>query len=316
MIDRETLTAKIKAALAEQGFVKVGIAPALPDAEAEQRLAQWFCSGYEGTMRWMKKRQAERGNVLQYFPAARSVIVVALNYFTGRAEDRMKAAGEGLKISNYAWGRDYHDFFKVRLKEVQARYEDWTDGGRSRVCVDMSPVMEKDWARKAGLGWQGKHTNLITRDWGSWVFLGEFMVDRELVYDEPFPADYCGSCTACIEVCPTQALTAYVLDARKCISYLTIEYRGYFPEAQPPNLDGWVFGCDLCQEVCPWNRKLETITDREEFQPRPEIRSRTRREWETLTEPEFREIFRDSPVRRSRFEGWRRNLAAVAAGED
>ncbi|NOZ74343.1 MAG: tRNA epoxyqueuosine(34) reductase QueG [FCB group bacterium] len=309
------LTHRLKAALRKQGFEKVGLAPALPDPEAENRLHQWFRAGFEGTMHWMKKRSVERGNVLNYFPEAKSVIVVALNYFTGRVKDRMATADTGLKISNYAWGQDYHELMISRIKAVQTQYREWTNGGESRVCVDMSPVMEKDWARKAGLGWQGKHTNIITRDLGSWIFLGEFIIDRELDYDAPFTADYCGSCTACIDACPTQALTDYVLDARKCISYLTIEHRGPFPEGNLYELNGWIYGCDICQEVCPWNRKLEKTTTWEEFQPLPEIQTWTCREWENMDETKFREIFRHSPIKRTRFEGMKRNLVHTMSPE-
>ncbi len=313
MISQSDLTQRLKTAVLDLGFQKVGIAPVIPGSTPGNRLRAWLDRGFAGTMQWIERRSEERADMTTYFPEAQSVIVVALNYYTGQAEERMAAAREGIKISNYAWGQDYHGLMKSKLKQLQAWYQEWTGGGASRVCVDTSPVMEKVWAQKAGLGWMGKHTNLITRDLGSWIFLGEFIVDQTLDYDVPFPADHCGTCTACIDACPTQALTAYVLDARKCISYLTIEYRGPFSQDIPGDFDGWVYGCDICQEVCPWNQTLASPTEDPTFQPLPEIESWSLDRWNSMDAEEFRRLFRTSPIKRTRFEGFRRNLDWVTS---
>jgi epoxyqueuosine reductase len=171
--------------------------------------------------------------------------------------------------------------------------------------------MEKVWAQRAGLGWQGKHTNLITRDYGSWLFLGEIILSIELEYDSEFEDDLCGSCTACIDACPTSALTDYVLDARKCISYMTIEHRAEFSAQQSKALSGWIFGCDICQEVCPWNKKHQTLSPESEFLPIPAIKNNSISQWIDLTEDEFRLMFRDSPVKRTKFKGFKRNIFSV-----
>jgi len=311
MISQADLTQKLKKAVLDLGFQKVGIAPVLPDVLTKQRLQDWWDRGFAGTMEWIGKRIQERGDMTAYFPEARSVLVVAMNYYTGRSTDRVGAARDGIKISNYAWGQDYHEIIRSRLKELQTQYEQWTEGGHSRVCVDTSPVMEKAWARKAGLGWIGKHTNLITRDFGSWVFLGEMIVDRELDYDPPFELDHCGTCAACIEACPTKALTEYVLDARKCLSYLTIEYRGDYSKDDHLPRDGWVYGCDICQNVCPWNQSAETMSDDVCFQPISEIETWTVEQWESMEKEDFERLFRKSPIKRTKFTGLKRNLKFV-----
>jgi epoxyqueuosine reductase len=167
--------------------------------------------------------------------------------------------------------------------------------------------MDKVWAQRAGLGWIGKHTNLISRDQGSWLFLGELILNMELEYDAPFVEDLCGSCTACIDACPTQALEEYRINAGKCISYLTIEHRGELPEAEN-DLHGWIYGCDICQEICPWNQKFSRESDKSEFQPRQEILDRTKEDWKKLTEKKFREIFKGSAVKRTKFAGLKRNI--------
>ena len=175
------------------------------------------------------------------------------------------------------------------------------------VCVDTSPVMDKVWAQRGGLGWIGKHTNLISRDLGSWLFLGELILDLELDYDAPFEEDLCGTCLACIESCPTQALDEYKIDAGKCISYLTIEHRGELPESQS-DLHGWIYGCDVCQEVCPWNEKFAIESKKDEFQPRKEIVEFISEDWDSLDEDSFKRIFKDSAVKRTKYVGLKRNI--------
>ena len=175
------------------------------------------------------------------------------------------------------------------------------------VCVDTAPVMDKVWAKNAGLGWLGKHTNLITTDYGSWIFLGELILNIELEYDDPFIEDLCGSCTACIDACPTQALDSYKIDAKKCISYSTIEYRGDFMEKKE-NLNGWIYGCDICQTVCPWNKKFSIKTDINEFQPRKEILNFTNKDWQNIEEGTFSKLFKNSAVKRTKYNGLKRNI--------
>ena len=232
------------------GFSKLGIAPATTEQQSTNRLNSWLTKGYHSTMYWMEKRADERGDIGKYYPEAKSVISLGLNYFTGNVSPEPDVG----KISNYAWGDDYHDLIKSRLYQLLGGIKTKFPHINGIACVDTSPIMEKDWAQKAGIGWIGKHTNLITRDYGSWIFLGELLLDAELDYDEPFNDDLCGSCTACLDACPTNAFPEpYVLDSNKCISYLTIEHRGNLPTELEDKLTGWIYGCDICQEVCPWN---------------------------------------------------------------
>ena len=191
------------------------------------------------------------------------------------------------------------------LKDIK-NIDDKLDG---IACVDTSPVTEKAWAERAGLGWIGKHTNLLTRDYSSWLFLGVLILNSELDYDNPYMEDMCGSCTACLDACPTNALVgAYNLDANKCISYLTIEHRGEIPESFKNKLNNWIYGCDICQEVCPWSEKFSQITDEPLFQPRSNINERTIEEWRKLSENEFRILFKKSAVKRTKYSGLKRNI--------
>jgi len=294
----------IKKKAQELGFQKVGIARADPTPKERNDLEAWLDQGRHATMGWIQKRKDERGNIHTYFPEAKSIISVGMNYHVGKGQNDIKS---DLKFSTYAWGDDYHDVLKKRLFQLLKWIKESQTEIKGIVCVDTSPVMDKVWAQRAGLGWLGKHTNLITQDFGSWIFLGELILDIKLGYDPIFDEDLCGSCTACIDACPTQALDEYQIDAGKCISYLTIEHRGKFPEDQP-ELHSWVYGCDVCQEVCPWNQKFARKSDRSEFQPRQEILDRTKEDWKKLTEKKFREIFKGSAVKRTKFAGLKRNI--------
>ena len=294
----------IKKKAQELGFQKVGIARADPTPKEKNDLETWLDQGRHATMGWIQKRKDERGNIHTYFPEAKSIISVGMNYHVGKGQNDIKS---DLKFSTYAWGDDYHDVLKKRLFQLLKWIKESQTEIKGIVCVDTAPVMDKVWAQKAGLGWLGKHTNLITQDFGSWIFLGELILDIKLGYDPIFDEDLCGSCTACIDACPTQALDEYQIDAGKCISYLTIEHRGKFPEDQP-ELHSWVYGCDVCQEVCPWNQKFARKSDRSEFQPRQEILDRTEDDWKKLTEKKFREIFKGSAVKRTKFAGLKRNI--------
>ena len=294
----------IKQKAKKLGFQKIGIAKAKEYGEDQKNLDSWLQEGRNGTMDWIKKRKDERGNIFNYFPEAKSVISVGLNYHVGKNQNDLYS---DYKFSNYAWGDDYHNVLKKRLFELL----DWIKRSSNKVkglaCVDTAPVMEKVWAREAGLGWIGKHTNLITKDYGSWVFLGELILDIELDYDLPFNEDLCGSCTACLDSCPTGAIDSYKIDAKKCISYLTIEHRGEF-EDQNINLDSWIYGCDICQEVCPWNKKFEEASDLDEFQPRTSIVNYNNYDWNNLSEKNYTNLFTKSPVKRTKYKGLKRNI--------
>jgi epoxyqueuosine reductase len=231
---------------------------------------------------------------------------VSMNYFTPE-----EPAPDGPKISRYARGRDYHDVLGDRLKEFVLWLNDTAPGSTSRWYVDTGPVMEKVWAQRAGIGWIGKHTTLISPELGSWVFLGVVLTTVSLIADEP-AVDRCGTCTRCIDACPTAAIVEpYVLDAGKCIAYLTIEHRGPLPQEFEHALDGWIFGCDICQDVCPWNEKLPRRTEEPAFAPRQEMLAPSAEELLAMTEDMFKERFAGTPVLRARSEGMKRNCMAL-----
>ena len=294
----------IKKKAEELGFQKVGIARAEKTPKEKLDLDSWLMQGNHATMDWITKRKDERGNIHTYFPEARSVIAVGMNYYTGNEQDDLRS---DYKFSNYAWGDDYHIVMKKRLFQLLNWITENNSKVKGLVCVDTAPVMDKVWAQRAGIGWLGKHTNLISRDHGSWLFLGELILDLKLEYDRPFEEDLCGTCMACIESCPTQALGEYKIDARKCISYLTIEHRGDFPDDKS-DLHGWIYGCDVCQEVCPWNEKFSIKTELDEFKPRVEIANFKRDDWDNLSEEDFKKIFKGSAVKRTKYVGLKRNI--------
>jgi epoxyqueuosine reductase len=292
------LADEIRRAARDLGFEKVGIARIAPLGQ-EDRYAEWLRRQYHGRMAYMARRIEERLDPRRYLAGARSMVVVAKNYYTG---------GAGAPISRYAQGGDYHELMTGRLRALAARIE--AAGARARACVDTAPVLEKLWAVRAGLGWQGKHSNLITRDYASWVFLGEVITDAALAPDAPFGRDHCGTCVRCIDACPTRAIVApYVVDANRCIAYLTIEHRGVIPRALRAPIGNLIFGCDICQEVCPWN-KFARVTPEEAFVPRdlPSLAALAR-----LTPREFRRRFRGSPILRARRGGFVRNVV-IALG--
>ena len=292
----------------QKGFSHVGISPASQDTITTQRLNQWLNNGFHASMEWMYSRSDERRNIHKYFPEAKSVISLSMNYFTGNAINDNNIG----KISNYAWGDDYHQMIKPRLYELLNSIKSKETDIKGVVCIDTSPVMEKAWAQKGGLGWIGKHTNLITRDYGSWIFLGEILLNIELEYDMPFEEDLCGSCTACLEACPTNAFPEpYVLDSSKCISYLNIEHRGKLPIDMENKLSGWIYGCDICQQVCPWNIKFSKPSDETSFQARENLQTKSLDEWNQLTENKFRLLFKNSAVKRAKFVGLKRNIDLV-----
>jgi len=286
------------------GFQKVGIAIAQPTLKENNQLNEWINSDGHASMEWLNKRKDERGDIHTYFPEAKSVISVGLNYYVGKDQ---KNINSDYKFSNYAWGEDYHDLIKQKLFTLLRWIKSHHKTVKGLVCVDTAPVMEKVWAQRAGLGWIGKHTNLITPDHGSWLFLGEIILDIDLKPDPFFREDLCGTCTACLDSCPTNALTEYRIEAEKCISYKTIEHRGDFSEKEE-NLHGWIYGCDICQDVCPWNKKFSKETDLKEFLPKDEIINWSNKDWEDMTDESFKRIFKCSSVKRTKFVGLKRNI--------
>jgi len=300
----ESLANCIKAKSHELGFQKVGITRAVSTSEEKEKLETWLSRGHHGTMSWLAERKHERGDIFTYFPDVKSVISLGMNYYTGYGQSELNSDN---KFSNYAWGEDYHDILKSRLYKLLNWLKIEIPDLNGIACVDTSPVMDKVWAQRAGLGWQGKHTNLITTDFGSWLFLGELLVDIELDYDELFSEDLCGSCTSCIDACPTQALGEYEIYAEKCISYLTIEHRGDFSDNRS-ELHNWIYGCDICQEVCPWNQKFSQVTIQNYFYPKKEILYWTNEDWERIDEEGFRKLFKGSAVKRTKYSGLSRNI--------
>ncbi len=302
----ESLANRIKVKSHDLGFQKIGITKAVSTPEEKEKLETWLSRGHHGTMSWIAERKHERGDIFTYFPDVKSVISLGMNYYTGYGQSELNSDN---KFSNYAWGEDYHDILKSRLYKLLNWLKIEMPDLNGIACVDTSPVMDKVWAQRAGLGWQGKHTNLITTDFGSWLFLGELLVDIELDYDELFSEDLCGSCTSCIDACPTQALGEYEIYAEKCISYLTIEHRGDFSDNRS-ELHNWIYGCDICQEVCPWNQKFSQVTIQNYFYPKKEILYWTNEDWERIDEEGFRKLFKGSAVKRTKYSGLSRNINA------
>jgi len=306
-----SLSLRIKEKAAELGFCKTGIVSVSQLETEGSRFFRWINNGFHGEMEWLNREPEKRVDPKLIFPDARSVVVLAMNYYTPHAHGDATSAG---KISRYAWGDDYHDVLRGRLRELL----EWvkTDDSRAdgKVCVDTTPVLEKAWAVRAGIGWLGKHTNVITTTHGSWVFLGEVILNLELEYDTETIDDHCGSCTACIDACPTNAIVEpYVVDSRKCISYATIELRDEtLPEEIVSNQNGWLYGCDICQDVCPWNR-FEKPTDETRFEPRNRETSLPLDSLSEMQHDEYVERFRGSAMKRTKLSGLKRNAAAISS---
>ncbi len=306
-------TQAIKNLAINLGFHKVGIASPEKPKHADY-LIEWLKEGRHGTMHWMEKYLDKRLNVRKLYPDVRSIVVVALNYYTPHQHSSARGIG---KISRYAWGRDYHKIMKKKLKQLLRQIKEEIDHAiDGRLFVDSAPVQEKLLAQHAGIGWQGKNTNIITRDMGSWIFLGELLLNYELVPDQP-AQDYCGNCTACIEACPTDALKPYQLDAQKCISYLTIEHWNQpIPEPFVPKMEQWIFGCDICQDVCPWNR-FAKVSDEVQFQPlSSELVAPDLHHMVKMQKEEFKRLFKHTPIIRAKYENFIRNIRTVLSLED
>ncbi len=292
---------RVKGAALRLGFSHVGVARADVALGESRALGVWLDRKYHAAMGWMERTRARRENPSLVLPGVKSVIAVSLNYYTPCS--RRKERG---KISRYAWGEDYH----VVLGERLGRFQEWLrenfPAARFLWYADTGPVMDKVWAQRSGIGWEGKHTNVITSDLGSWVFLGEVLTTLELDPDVP-ATDHCGTCTLCIEACPTGAIVEpYVVDSNLCISYLTIEHRGEFPPGT--RLDGWLFGCDVCQDVCPWNLKFSRATEDRRFHPRQEHLDPPLESWKEMSEREFEKRFAGSAIRRAKWSGFLRTV--------
>lgn len=308
MSDRKWPDASVvKQKALELGFHKVGIAAVDGwDQAPVAHLQRWLDWGYQADMAWMAR--PVRQDVREVMPGVRSVIAVALNYYTGqeRSPDPNHA-----KIARYGWGRDYHRVMDKRLKALTRWLLDQGTGIEARYYADTGPVQDKVWAERAGLGWIAKNSNVITREYGSWVFLGEVLTNIPLIPDPPH-TQHCGTCTRCLEACPTGAIAQpFVVDANRCIAYHTIENRAEdLPESLKPNLQGWVAGCDICQDVCPWNQRFAQETDVADFQPYPWNVNPTLVELAELSDEEWGDRFQGSALRRIKPTMWRRNARA------
>lgn len=296
-------TAKIKSAADALGFLSCGISQADFLEDEAPRLEQWLNQGHHGSMSYMERHFDKRLDPRLLVPGAKSVVSLLLNYHT----DKKQADPKAPKISSYAYGKDYHFVIKEKLKELMQIIHREIGEVNGRVFVDSAPVMDKAWAAKSGLGWLGKNTNLISKKVGSFFFIAELIIDLELDYDSPV-TDHCGSCTACIDACPTDALLQpYQIDGSKCISYLTIELKENIPTEFKGQMDNWAFGCDICQTVCPWNR-FATPHDEPAFEPQEELLNLTKSEWQEMTSVVFNKVFKNSAVKRTKFEGLKRNI--------
>jgi epoxyqueuosine reductase len=307
------LNRAVKTKAHELGLDACGVSVAGPLDEEARRLNEWLDRGYQADMEWMSRHGAKRTDPTLLVEGARSVVSVLQSYYTPHEPVDDPDVG---RISRYAWGDDYHLKLKERLFALLDWLQQSVPGTEGRVFVDSAPVMDKAWAARAGLGWIGKHSNLISRNHGSWTFIGELVVTAAIEPDRPMP-DYCGNCTACIDACPTDAIVEpYVVDANKCISYTTIEYRGEsIPEEIGSNHGNWIFGCDVCQEVCPWN-KFRTITGEPGYEPRSGVRTTSLDEWATLAQEDFSTQFRRSAVKRTKLKGLQRNVETAIRNRD
>ncbi len=307
MITIENNTRIIKELATQFGFDHCGIAKAVVLDEDARRLETWLNKGMHGSMQYMEKHFDLRIDPSKLVPGAKSVITLLLNYFPSQHQDPAAP-----KIASYAYGNDYHEVIREKLTRFLAEIKQSIGEVAGRGFVDSAPVLERSWAQRTGLGWIGKNGNLINKQGGSFFFIATLIIDLELNYDDPYAKDYCGSCTKCIDSCPTDAiLPNKVVDGSKCISYFTIELKEtLIPETMKGKFDNWMFGCDVCQDVCPWNR-FSSPTSEINFTPIAAILNFSKSDWEELTEENFKIIFKDSPLKRSKFSGIKRNLRFI-----
>lgn len=292
----------IKSEAKRLGFLSCGISKAAFLEEEAPRLEKWLNNNMNGEMGYMENHFDKRLDPTVLVPGSKSVISLLLNYYPTQIQNP-----DSYKISKYAYGTDYHFIIKDKLKELMHFITEEIGEVNGRAFVDSAPVLDKAWAAKSGLGWIGKHSNLLTKQSGSFYFIAELIVDLDLEYDNPV-TDHCGTCTACIDACPTNAIVAdRVVDGSKCISYFTIELKNEIPISEKGKFQDWMFGCDICQDVCPWNRFSKPHNE-PLFNPHPELLSMTKKDWEEITEDVFREIFKKSAVKRTKYTGLTRNI--------
>lgn len=300
--NKEKYSQLIKAESKRLGFLSCGISKAEFLEEEAPRLESWLNKNHHGQMTYMENHFDKRLNPKLLVDDSKSVISLLLNYFPSEEQN-----SDSYKISKYAYGQDYHFVIKEKLKELLNTIQSQIGEVSGRAFVDSAPVLDKAWAAKSGLGWIGKNSNLITQKVGSFYFIAELIIDLELEYDYP-TTDHCGTCTACIDACPTDAIVApYVVDGSKCISYFTIELKDNLPIEMKGKFDDWAFGCDVCQDVCPWNRFSKPHNE-PLFNPNPELLSFSKKDWDEITNDTFNKVFKNSAVKRTKFEGFKRNI--------
>jgi epoxyqueuosine reductase len=306
----EANTKWIKETATGLGFDYCGVAQALLLDEDARRLEAWLNKGMQGKMQYMENHFDMRVDPSKLVLGAKSVITLMKNYFPTE-----KQIDDAPKISKYAFGSDYHDVIREKLKTFIDLIKKNIGDINGRGFVDSAPVLERTWAQKSGLGWIGKNGNLITKQSGSFYFIATLITDLELKYDDPFAKDYCGTCTKCIDACPTDAiLNDKVIDGSKCISYFTIELKdALLPDEMKNKFENWMFGCDICQDICPWNRFSKPHHEIQ-FTPIPEVLNLSTKEWEAISEEKFKTIFADSPIKRTKYKGIRRNLHFIQPG--
>lgn len=306
MLNKQTTTQLIKTTASALGFNFCGISKAEFLEEEASKLEAWLKRGYQGKMGYLENHFDKRLNPTLLVPGAKSVISLMYNYYPKQD----LARGSNLKIAKYAYGEDYHFVVKDKLKTLVQRLRDKVGEVNGRAFVDSAPVMERAWAAKSGLGWIGKNSLLLNRNAGSFFFLAELIIDLELEYDGPIP-DYCGTCTACMDACPTDAIPEpYIVDGSKCISYFTIELKEEIPQSMKGKFDNWIFGCDICQDVCPWNR-FATPHQESRFEPADALKEMASGDWQDLSEDVFKKVFKKSAVKRTGFKGLKRNIHFV-----
>jgi len=299
---QEKYSNSIKTEARRLGFMSCGISKAEFLEEEAPRLEKWLRNNMHGEMGYMENHFDKRLDPTKLVEGSKSVISLLLNYYPEDAQTE-----NSLKISKYAYGQDYHYVIKSKLKQLQEFILEEIGEVNGKAFVDSAPVLDKAWAAKSGLGWIGKHSNLLTQKVGSFYFIAELIVDLELEYDTP-TTDHCGTCTACIDACPTQAIVApYTVDGSKCISYFTIELKEEIPSSVRGQFDNWMFGCDICQDVCPWNRFSKSHNE-PLFNPKPELLEMTKKDWEEITQEVFSKVFQKSAVKRTKFSGLKRNI--------
>ncbi|MEM9077244.1 MAG: tRNA epoxyqueuosine(34) reductase QueG [Bacteroidota bacterium] len=301
-MSKSLYTQLIKDEAKRLGFLSCGISKAEFLEEEAPRLEKWLKKNMHGEMSYMENHFDKRLDPTKLVEGSKSVISLLLNYFPSKQQNP-----NSYKISKYAYGTDYHFVIKDKLKHLLHFIQENIGEVHGRAFVDSAPVLDKAWAAKSGLGWIGKHSNLLTQQVGSFYFIAELIVDLDLEYDHPV-TDHCGTCTACIDACPTEAIVEpYVVDGSKCISYFTIELKNEIPTEFNGKFDDWMFGCDVCQDVCPWNRFSKAHKE-PLFNPNPELLSFTKKDWEEITEDVFKKLFQKSPVKRTKFSGLKRNI--------